>query len=445
MNLPLHIEALVHGGEGLARHQGRVCFVRGAAPGDRVEAEVLADEGRFLRARAVRLIEAGPARVEAPCPLVDACGGCPLQHTSEAAQREEKARLLADALERTGGLARGSFELLPLVPSPAQLRYRRRARLHRAQGGAWGFAGAVGEAFDEEGRALSGGVVPVPECLLFEPALQGLYARVREAAAALGGLPGVADLGLDTSSAGAGAVDLRTEGPASPALHKRAEALLARVKGLRGIALGPMGAPALLGRPVLADEPAAGARARLRSRPDLFAQANRAAVPLLQRAALEALGAAREGRVLELFCGAGTLTLPLLEAGATVLGVEGAGPSLQLLRASAEEAGLAARLRVVAGDAAQSAARLVEAGEAYDAVLLDPPRTGAAEAARALRAVKAPRLVYVSCDAPTLARDARLLAEGGWRLARAQALDLFPQTAHFETVALFVRAGAALG
>ncbi len=165
---------------------------------------------------------------------------------------------------------------------------------------------------------------------------------------------------------------------------------------------------------------------------------------------LAQLGPAAQGRVLELFCGAGTLSLPLLASGAqALLGVEEAGPSLALLRKSAEEAGLAGpirpgaepRLKLLAGDAAQVAAslRASEQGR-LDAVLLDPPRTGAPAAVRAAAQLQPKRIVYVSCDVPTLARDTKQLALSGYRLARAQPVDLFPQTAHLEVVALFERA-----
>ncbi len=413
MKAQLRIESLVHGGEGLARHEGRVVFVRGAAPGDLVEAEVQGGEARFERTRALRVLERGASHVEAPCPIVDRCGGCPVQHVDYGAQLAAKGALTADALQRIGGFAPGSYRLLPVSPSPKQFRYRRRARLHRGPRSAWGFKG------DE-------GVVPVEECLLFEEPLQALADALRGH-----DLPGVVDLGLDTSASGAGALDLTTQGPPSPALRKRAQALLGTVKGVT------LGSEAL-GDPVLVD-PQPGFR--LRSRPDVFSQANRSMVPALQEAALAALGDAASGRVVELFCGSGTLTLPLLLRARSVVGVDSAGPSLQLLRRSADEiAGAPAKLRLVAGDAAEVLRGLPGP---FDAALLDPPRTGAAEAVRALAMQEVPRIAYVSCDAPTLARDAKLLREAGYELVTAHPLDLFPQTAHFEVVAAFRRVTAA--
>jgi 23S rRNA (uracil1939-C5)-methyltransferase len=357
-----------------------------------VEAELIG-EGRFERARALRVVERGAARVEAPCPIVDLCGGCPVQQISYQAQLAAKEELAADALERIGGFARGSYELAAIVRSPKQFQYRRRARMHRVAG-RWGFAGPEG-------------ATPVDECLLFEPLLQQLADAVRAV-----DLPGATDLGLLAGDS-KGAVDLRGN-------VKRADKLLA-LRLVKGVTLPGQ----VLGDPVIADPPLSNG-ARLRARPDTFAQANREAVPLLQQEVLRALGDA--ARVLELFCGSGTLTLPLLGA-RSVTAVENAGPSLALLRRSADEAQLGVRL--IAGDAAEAARGYTDP---VDAVLLDPPRTGAAGVMAELRA---PRIVYVSCDAPTLARDGKLLAARGYKLVKAVPLDLFPQTAHFEVVATF--------
>jgi len=406
----LRIRSIVHGGEGLAHHEGRVVFVRGAAPGDLVEAEI-SGEGRFEHARALRIVESGSARVAAPCSIVDRCAGCPLQHVAHAEQLGAKQALAADALERIGGLAPGSYEMRAIVPSPRAFRYRRRALLHRGPKGIWGFAGDAQE-----------GVVAVEECLLFEEPLQRLFEQVREIE-----LPGADDLGLDTSDAGKGAIDVRTA-RATPALRKR---LRPAVEA--GIVSGAVLGQETYGEPVLVDS-ADPSGARLRSRPDLFAQANRSMLPALGAAALDALGDAGSGRVLELFCGTGTLTLPLLARASAVTGAESSAPALSLLRRSADEvAAFAGKLRLVAGDAAQVARE----AQGFDAVLIDPPRTGAAEAVRALASSRVPIIGYVSCDAPTLARDAKLLAAAGYRLSWAQPLDLFPQTAHFEVVARF--------
>jgi 23S rRNA (uracil1939-C5)-methyltransferase len=395
----LRAESLVHGGDTIARLEGRVVFLKGAAPGDLVEAEVTQDDGRFLRARTLQILEAGAARVSAPCEFVTVCGGCPVQQVAYSEQLRAKEALAADALERLGGFARGSFELKAIVPSPKQFNYRRRARMHRAGRGKWGFA-----------QAGTAQVEAIARCLLFEPLLQ-------ELADLLGDLPGVSDVAI-LAGEKQGALDLHGE-----VSKKHAEKLLEH-RLIKGVTLNG----ASIGDPVIADK-AFQNGARLRARPDTFAQANRSMVPLLQAEVQRLLEGSQN--LLELFCGSGTLTLPLLGT-RTVTAVESAGPSLALLRKSADEAGLAVKL--VAGDAAKVARSL---DGPFDAALLDPPRTGAAEAVKALAARRIPKIVYVSCDAPTLARDGKLLAQQGYKLLEATPMDLFPQTAHFEVVALF--------
>ena len=434
MKVQVRIDSLVHGGEGLGRTDGRVVFVPGGAPGDLVEAEVPEQPSadRFLRGKLLRILEAGPARVLPPCPIVDRCGGCPVQHVSQAGQSAAKLDLVGDALQRIGGFERAAIELSPLVASPKPFQYRRRARLHRAQGGQWGFAGHA-----------TSQITPVAECLLYEPALQELADRVRAAAVELGGLPEVLDLGLDVSDQGSGSLDLRTEKSPTPALRKRATALLAAVRDLRGLTMGTAAAPEVIGDPVIADAPGPDrGGARFRTRADLFAQANRSATPLLVQAALEGLGEAAQGRVLELYCGSGTFTLPLLARAGSVVAAEGSAASLSLLRKSALEVGLdqSAALQLIAGDATKIASGLAASGsEKFDGVLLDPPRTGAASVLRAITSFGARRIVYVSCDAPTFSRDAKALSQAGYRLEKVVPFDLFPQTAHLELVATFGR------
>jgi 23S rRNA (uracil1939-C5)-methyltransferase len=416
----LRAESLAHGGDTIAKSEdGRVVFLKGAAPGDLVEAEVTQDDGRFLRARTLQILEAGPARVSPPCEFVQTCGGCPVQQIAYADQLRAKQLLTVDALERIGGFARDSYELHPIVPSPKQFNYRRRARMHRARRGKWGFAQsgtAGGDGFAGEGRsakARSIGIAPIPRCLLFEPLVQQLADLLED-------LPGVSDVAI-LAGEKTGALDLHGGS------RKQAEALMQH-RLVKGVTFDG----AAVGEPVIADAALANG-ARLRFRPDTFAQANRSMVPLLQAEVSKLLQ--DSSQLLELFCGSGTLTLPLLEETRTVTAVESAGPSLALLRKSADEAGL--KVKLVAGDAAKVARSL---DGSFDAALIDPPRTGAAEAVKALSARKIPRIIYVSCDAPTLARDAKLLAGQGYKLLQATPLDLFPQTAHFEVVALFARA-----
>ena len=449
MRIELVIEDLAPGGEGVARAGPRPVFVPYTAPGDRVEVEVAPGEAP-ARAAPERLVEPGPDRVEAPCrhfgPARLAsgapdrwCGGCEWLHLRYQAQLVQKARALAETLRRIGRLEPRSYELRPMVPSPAPLRYRSRATFHldRPSGRLSFF------------RRRSHELVPLAECHLLEPELDALREAVGPALVETG--LAVREVTLEWSAhqgRGAAALGLGESGPGALA---RAQALLQAVPALAGVVLLPEKAPPrLAGDPVLRHqrrpgEPASGLS---RSRPDVFRQANRLANAQLVE---EALGSLRpDGEdVLELFCGAGNFTGPLAERARSVAAVEEQGPALELARRDLEDLAAASGgaagggVRFFAGDAlALARAFARETGAAarrFGAALLDPPRQGARGVGPALRDLGVPRAVYVSCDPATLARDLRGCLEAGFRVTAVQPVDMFPQTHHLEVVALLER------
>jgi 23S rRNA (uracil1939-C5)-methyltransferase len=203
------------------------------------------------------------------------------------------------------------------------------------------------------------------------------------------------------------------------------EKLVAQV-GARGAVLRiDKVAPLLIGKPVLGT-----------LRPDVFAQVNAASNALLVAAAMERLRPAGGLRVLELYCGSGNFTLPAMAAGAQVVAVESAGPALGLLRDAAEKRGLRGQLRIMEGDALKLSQALAGEGQRFEACLLDPPRAGASGLGPSLRALGVERVVYVSCDPATLARDVGELRGAGFKAVWAQPFDLFPQTPHVEGLVL---------
>ncbi len=436
MHVTVDIHGLAPGGEGVATAEGRTVFVPFTAPGDRVEAEVPAGEGP-AHAGLVRLLASGQARVEAPCRHFGpprpggegGCGGCEWLHVAYGAQLAAKERGFWARLERLGGLGPGTFEARPILASPERLRYRSRAKFH----------------FDRRAgrlvffRRRSHEPVLLSGCQLLEPELDGLREAVGPALQAARLEP--REVALEWSAhESRGAAWLRL--PAvTPAVRERAAELLAALPALSGLVLSAEGAPpAAVGQPVLRHhrvpgEPAAGLQ---RSRPDVFRQANRGANALLVRVALDLL--APDGlELLELFCGAGNFTGPLARRAAGVAAVEGQGPALELARADLSHAEGGSTARFFAGDALRLALALAREGRRFGAVLLDPPRDGARGIGPALRELRTPRAVYVSCDPATLARDLKGCAAAGYRVAAVQPVDMFPQTHHVEGVALLVR------
>jgi 23S rRNA (uracil1939-C5)-methyltransferase len=434
----LDIAGIAPGGEGFARHEGRVVFVPFTAAGDRVVADVPETVGAAApHASVLEIVAPGADRVAPPCPhfgpAPDArCGGCEWLHVAYAAQLRAKERALVETLRRVGRMEPGSYPLAPIVPSPSPVRYRARAKFHHDR--------AAGRLVFFQRRSHR--AVPVSGCLLLDPALDALRAEVGPALAAA--RLDVREVTLEWSRPDPGGAAYLRVAAITAAVRERAEALLAAVPRLRGVVLGADGAPdAIVGDPVLRLErrpgdPGGGLQ---RSRPDVFQQANRGANALLVARAVELLRP--DGTdVLELFCGAGNFTAALAARAAGVAAVERQGPSLDLARRDLE----GRNVRFFAGDAlALARAFARERGPAarrFGAALLDPPREGARGIGPALRDLGVPRAAYVSCDPATLARDVRECRDAGYEVAAVQPVDLFPQTHHVEAIVLLERRAA---
>lgn len=387
----LAITALAAGGDGVGRDaSGRVTFVPRTAPGDRVRARLVHETASFARAELLEIVEAGAARVAPACPhFALGCGGCAWQHVARAEQLAAKQAIVAGALRKLEGLVVHPIE----DPAPA-LGWRRRARFHVAGGKTGLFALGTRR------------VLPIAACPQLEPALDAARAAVAAASPpdgelALLGAPAAAGEGGGAGAAIAVGVERPWRGAAS---------LVGRA-GIRGVVAGD----AAHGEPVLELEPG------LYAGPWDFAQASAAGNAALIARVLAALGPppAPGARLLELYAGAGNFTRALAAAGWDVVAGDTVAPPRPV------------PWRFVHGAAAD-----VLAGEAgtFDAIVLDPPRAGAAEAVGGILRHAPAVVVYVSCDAATLARDAARLAAGGYRATDAWPIDLMPQTAHVEVV-----------
>ncbi len=376
--LELRIERLVAGGDGIGRSaDGLAVFVPQTAPGDRVRVRVESRKARYARASVVALLEPGPDRQEPVCPVFGRCGGCAWQHLRYPAQLASKAAILGDALRRIGGFPLAAAPRF--TPSPAPLGYRGRTRVRVA-------AGRVGFRA-RRSHALCG----VTHCPVLVPALD---AALRELAASPPQRDGEYELAV---------------GDASP----RVTRLPARRGPRIGLRVGPD---------------------RIDVSPGGFSQANQLLLETLVRAVA---GAAGTGALaLDLFAGAGLFTLPLARRFSRVIAVESDAAAAADLVHNVETAGLVGvsvrrrRVEAVLG------AGLPGLG-APDALVLDPPRSGLPRGvARDVARLSARRVVYLSCDPATLARDLRLLVDSGLTLRSVEGFDLFPQTPHVEALAV---------
>jgi 23S rRNA (uracil1939-C5)-methyltransferase len=426
------VQDLAHDGRGVARRDGKTVFIEDALPGERVLASLVRRRRSHDEAVSVEVLESSAQRVTPRCPHFGNCGGCNLQHLSPGAQLAAKADRLYDSLERIGRVVPAA-RWAPL--SGPAWGYRRRARLGVRR-------------VDKKGRVLVGfrerrkpWVADMDSC----PVLAGSVGELLPALAELiGGLeiarrvPQVeVAVGEDRT-----ALVFRVLDPPGPAdLARLDEFGLARAVD---VWLQPGGPDTL--RPLRGDTPRPHFRLpefglEFEFLPTDFIQVNAAINELAVARAVELLAPTPGDRIVDLFCGLGNFSLAMARRGARVRGVEGDAALVERARENA------ARNRL---EAAFHVANLFEdcrdtgwAREPCDGLLLDPPRAGAEASIQLTPVLRPRRVVYVSCHPGTLARDAGILVhEFGYRLQGAGVIDMFPHTAHVESIALFERAAA---
>ena len=405
-----------------------------AFPGDTVTAEITEDRGRFARAKVLDIVTPSPERVDPPCPYFGLCGGCSWQHISYPAQLSAKRSMVVDALTRIGHLSGAEDLVAPTIASPAQYGYRNKVELV--------IDASTGRPRLGFHRAGSEEFVQVEECLLIPE-------KYRRAPKALGGalryIAGEQDLGLTRVGIRIGAntkdVEVALWGTPGPFPRRPVATTLGQALRMtslvRVLVKGTAKERKIAGVEVLSGKGLWRERllgeTMMVSAPSFF-QVNTRAAELLVSLALESLEPDGSDRVLDLFAGAGTFTLPLAERSGEVVAVESASSAIRDLRRNLEDGELYAD--VIGGDAG----RELPAIGRVDLALVDPPRSGLqTEAVDALADTHARKIAYVSCDPATLARDAAALGPKGYSLTRATPVDLFPQTFHVETLAVFER------
>jgi 23S rRNA (uracil1939-C5)-methyltransferase len=429
----LRIESLDAEGRGVARNdEGKVVFVEGALPGELVEAEVLRRKATFDLARMSALLSAASGRRAPRCPHFGVCGGCATQHADARTQLAAKQRWLEDCLARLGKVKADT--MLPIVYGE-EWGYRQRARLSVRRVAK---KGGVLVGFHERRSSY---VADMRTCEVLPARISALLPALRQLIEALSvreRLPQI-EVALGESC---DVLVLRILQP----LTADDEAHLRTFADSHGVSLwlqpgGPASAHPF--HPVPAPSldyvlPEFGVR--LAFQPTDFTQVNHAVNRVLVARAVRLLDPRVGETVGDFFCGLGNFSLPLARLGAHVLGLEGSTALIARARANAAANGLGDAAHFAAEDLfAIDALRLARLGP-LDKMLLDPPREGALEVVKALPEGWPRRIVYVSCDPATLARDAGILVHvKGFRLAAAGVVNMFPHTAHVESIALFER------
>ncbi len=432
-------EILIHGSgsemQGVGRlSDGRAAFVPGALPGERVRVRITRDAGRFCEAALEEILISSEARIAPACPHYEKCGGCQSLHMDQKTALTLKRQRVFDALKRIGGIEEPNVgETISGEP----FRSRNKAEYPIGRG-------ADGRLVIGAYAGRSRNIVPLDDCLLQkEESVQAL----KWFSANLSRIKGANQLKFlvtRVNRAGEMMITLSGDTPNlqdGPALVKELTAALPSLVSVFYCQLNRRAAHALdgrctlvWGRETLTDE-LLGLKFELA--PQAFFQVNPPQAEKLYLKALEAAFSADTSRVLDIYCGAGTITLAAARQAQHVTGVELVRPAIENARKNAERNGLAKKSTFIVGDAAVEIPRLLKGGTRFDAMILDPPRKGADKPVlEAMLRARPQRIAYVSCDPGTLARDVKILTAGGYALEWAQPVDMFPGTHHVETVVL---------
>lgn len=441
----LNIDALGVNGEGVAHFDGYALFIDGAVTGDRVRARVTKLNKNYGFAKVIEILSPSPNRTNPQCPAFYECGGCQLMHISYGAQKEYKRQLVKDALLRIGGI---DIEV-GFVGAESPTRYRNKMVFPFSPKGEWGFY-----------KNRSHDVVTLKDCLLGDELNAAVLNLVRDfcrkngiraydenthsgilrrvftrASAKTGELMVVISVNADSIKN----ADLLV-GELCDLSPRIASVILNINKKRTNLVLGEKNIT-LYGKDKLTDS-LLGLEYEIS--PHSFFQINHAQTELLYKKALEYAEIDKNATVFDLYCGIGTISLSAARLAKRVVGVEIVPDAIENAKKNANDNGID-NAEFYCAAAEDITPKLIADGVIPDTVILDPPRKGSDEKTLGAIVKAAPeRIVYVSCNPATLARDLKYLTENGYETKAATAFDLFPQTCHVESVALLVRADSSI-
>ena len=405
----------------MARIDGKVVFIPYTMTGDEAWVEIAEEKKRYSMARLIQIIEPSPGRVNPPCPYFGTCGGCQWQHIDYSIQGELKKEILGETLKRLGKL--NEIPPVSVVPSPKPYDYRVRVQL-KVKGKKMGY-------YHEKSHQI----VDVAHCPISHPLVNQIIEELRED---LDALVRMEEIEINVSPEERSGVLLFHAHSYDQRAEYFMEELLRSQAILRGIAITQKDGFRFLGDPALnftipLSQERDKRELKLRISPGSFSQVNPEQNQRLIQTVLQFSKVDQEDRVIDLYAGAGNLTLPLAMEAREVLGIEENRMAFEDAQFNAERNGIKnghfiqARVEDVLLDWKR---------ETPDLIVLDPPRTGCKTVLDQVVRLKPKKIVYVSCEPTTFARDLGLFSERGYSLQRLSLIDMFPQTYHMETVGL---------
>jgi 23S rRNA (uracil1939-C5)-methyltransferase len=404
----IEVTAMTFGPYALARHDGAAVMVPNAAPGDRLEVSIASRRRDFSIASIDRVIAPGPDRRDAPCPFLPRCGGCDWQHLAYHAQLRAKAELIV------AGLRRANIEISAddlIESAPNEFEYRSRIRLKVGREGTLGFY-----------QLGSNQLVAIDRCMVAAPGIKLPHALATLLGRNLDEIEVVKRGERDVIVA-----SMRK--PPSPREIEVAKRVLEDDASMQGIILKSGHTRKVIGDPAVSINIEDGLD--LTSDADLFTQVNHAQNRKLVATVMQMAAVERGMPLLDIFCGAGNLSLPAARRGAIVNGIDSDELAIAMASANAQRLGFS-ETKFIAGKAIDSVNFLIRARYRAEVVILDPPRTGAADLMESIVKMHPRSIIYVSCDVSTLARDLRILIGARYRAEQIRAFDFFPNTHHAE-------------
>ncbi|MGD9153040.1 MAG: 23S rRNA (uracil(1939)-C(5))-methyltransferase RlmD [Gammaproteobacteria bacterium] len=425
------IESLSHDGRGITHIDGKITFIRNALPGEKVDFKYTAVHGSFNEAVATQILTASPQRIEPPCPHTDMCGGCCLQHLETNAQIEHKQQVILEMLQHFGNVI--PQEILPPLTSD-NLGYRHKARLGvrvvTKKGGALvGFR-------EQNGRYLA----EINSCKILPECISNNITNLRELISSLQNANTIPQIEVAVSHEQA-ALIIRHLQPL-PILDLEKIIQFAKLHKFE-IYLQPKGPDTVhkiwpTNNNARLSYALTDHNVKLQFHPSDFTQVNPAINRKMINQAIELLNPQADEQILDLFCGLGNFTIPLAKYCDHIVGIEA---SKQMVERGYENAKFnnTQNANFYEFNLKEDFANCNWA-KSYDKLLLDPPRSGAAEIIAKIKTFNPKKILYVSCNPATFARDAgELVNKHGYKLAKAGIMDMFPHTAHVETMGLFTR------
>lgn len=437
----LTVEGLNHDGEGVARFEGLTIFVPGALPGDLVSARVISRKKAYARALVEEVLKPSPARVSPRCPHHGLCGGCRLQHLAYEEQLVYKKGLVEDALRRLGGM---KVPVLPVIGMEAPWRYRNKAQVPVA----WADGRVLAGFYQRRSHTVVDTETCPVQLLPNDEVIRAARRAIQRTGVPIynekdhtGTLRHV--IARTSRASGETLIILVTKGRELPGKEELLKDLSAGTKNLVGIVqnVNPRRGNKIFGQEDITlwgrgylEEKLGGLTFRIS--PQSFFQVNSSQAEILLEKVREYGQLTGEETVFDLYCGTGAIALYISRFARRVIGVESVAAAVEDARQNARLNGIT-NAEFILGRSEEAAPRLAKEGYAAHVVIVDPPRGGCRpELLETIITLNPEKVVYVSCNPATLARDLKYLAKGGYRAIEAQPVDMFPHTSHVETVVL---------